>query len=269
LIDKALFSHKYEDVAFGELELLAFEKQLAFNYGKYTQSALLPDLYGKTVKVSALQFGDIHKLSERLAALLEMPVPDIYVYENFYYTVESKGLENNWIEVSAKTLIELAPEDFVFLLAKEMCAIKYRHTYYYTIIEEALNASNLVSFPGLDTIQKTGKVRLYKWVRMSHYTSDNFAYLVCADISVCVNAIVKTVLNNVFLARHVNVAEFLRQAERINALTEDAHKYSKMEEQMPYAPYRIKNLMAYASSARGIQALRELNEGKEGIVCSS
>ena len=130
MIERVLFAHKYEDHAFAELDLLPFKDQLAHHYKEYKQQMLMPDLYGKTVKVSALQFKELHGMAENLASLLDMPVPGIYVYENFYYTVESKGLDDSWIEISAKTLIELNSEEVMFLLAKEMCAIKLRHTYY-------------------------------------------------------------------------------------------------------------------------------------------
>lgn len=262
MIDKTLFAHKYEDHAFAELELIPLEKQLANHYTEYKQPMLLPDLYGKTVQVSASQFKPLYEVAKRLTSLLDMPVPDIYVYENFYYTLESKGLDANWIEISAKTLVELNQDEVLFLLAKEMCAIKLRHTYYYTIIEEAVNAISGIPIIGLasDTIQKIERVRLYRWMRMSHYTTDNFANLVCADLTACVNGIVKTVLNNIFLARHVNVTEFIKRAERINALNSKAHTLSKMDEQVPYAPYRIKNLMGYGASARGMKALKELQK---------
>ncbi len=270
MIDKALFSHNYEEHAFSELKLIGFEKQLAHYYKEYKQPMLMPDLYGKTVKVSVLQFKEIYDMTERLASLLNMTMPDIYVYENFYYTVESKGLEDNWIEISAKTLVDLSKDEVMFLLAKEMCAIKLKHTYYYTIIEEALSAVNGVPIPGLvlDTIQNVGKVKFYRWMRISHYTSDNFAYLTCSNLSTAINAIVKTVLNDVFLARHVSIKEFIKQADNINALSGKTHALSKMDEQVPYAPFRIKNLMAYAASARGLQALKELQCGRGSLICS-
>jgi hypothetical protein len=154
-----------------------------------------------------------------------------------------------------------------------MCAIKLKHTYHYTLIDEALG--NMTRIPivsvitGTDTAQETGKVLLYQWMRVSHYTTDCFACLACANLITCVSAIIKTVLNSAFLAQHVNVREFIKQAENINKLNAQAHSLSKMNEQVPYAPYRLKNLMGYASSERGFAALKELQNQKGAfILCS-
>ncbi|MDR1532904.1 MAG: M48 family metallopeptidase [Clostridiales bacterium] len=269
MIDRALFAHEREESVFAELELVPFEKQIAHYYAEHRQPGLLPDLYGKTVHVSASQFKELHDMAGQLAALLDMPLPDIYVYENFYYTVESKGMADSWIEMSAKTLIELHPAEVMFLLAKEMCAIKLNHTYYYTLIEELLNviATNRLPVIGVaqDVANRVEKVRLYRWIRISHYTTDNFAYLACGDLAICAGAIVKTVLNNTFLAQHVNITEFIKQGERINALNGQEHRLSKLDEQVPYAPFRIKSLMAYAASARGLKALRKMKHEGMGM----
>jgi hypothetical protein len=268
MIDTTLFVHSYENTAFAKLDWISFKKQVAFDYNEYQQLLLQPDLLGKTVKVSEFQFKELHEMAKRLAAFLDMPVPDIYIYENFYYTCESKGLDNNWIEMSAKTLTELNKGEVMFLLAKEMCAIKLRHTYHYTLIDEFLKVPDklplLGVIPGVNavkgTMQTIGEVKFYQWMRVSHYTSDSFAYLICGDITTCVSAIIKTVLNSTFLAGHVNVMEFIRQAEKINGLNSRVHTFSKMDEQVPYAPYRIKNLIGFAASERGLHALRILNQ---------
>jgi hypothetical protein len=263
MLSNKFFIHDFEEYAFNEMRKeIRFLKALKTHYEDYTAAASIPDLYGKTVKVSGKQFKDIHNIVKAITAYLEMPMPEIYVFESFYYTVEGKGTEKyQWIEMSAKAISELTADEITFLLAKELMAIKLLHTQYNTLINEFLEAvRNNVSFKGIKTATSVIKVIMYRWSRMAQYTTDNFAYLWSGDLKICFNAITKTVLNDIFLAENINIPEYIRQAERINSLTDNIHTFSKTNELVPYIPFRLKNLIAYASSSRGIDAKKEMPE---------
>lgn len=256
MLDKELFVHPLEDEVFAEAgKYIKFEKELRTYYRDYVKPTLIPDLYGKTIKVTKTQLGWVYKLAEQIATVLDMKVPDIFVYQNFYYLVESKGMDDNWIEISAKTLTDLSKEELIFLLAKEMCAIKLRYTYYETLITQEIDTAENVSFLGSQTLGQGIKVKMYHFLRITGYTTDNFAYLICKNLRPCINAIIKIVLNDIYLAEQLCIPEFLKQGETLNALQEDIHNFTKMDELSPYSPFRIQNLIAYASSDRGHEAL--------------
>ena len=137
--------------------------------------------------------------------------------------------------------------------ARAMCEIKLKHTEKKMVFNEYFNL--LDSVPTLNVgeiIENISKVKLYKWSRIANYTEDNFGYLIVKDIDICISAILKTILNSCFLSENINVAEYIKQAEKINSLDDNIHNYTKLDEKVPYGPFRIKNLISFASSRRGM-----------------
>ena len=87
-----------------------------------------------------------------------------------------------------------------------------------------------------------------QWSRVSEYTADNFAYLICNDINASVSEIMKQILNSKKLAEGMKLKSFLKQADVINSMTSPISIYSILDEQIPYGPFRIKELIGFASS---------------------
>ena len=66
----------------------------------------------------------------------------------------------------------------------------------------------------------------------------------------------KTILNNKYLVNEINISEYLKQGDKISSLNDDVHIFTKIDEQVPYGPDRIKKLLAYAISKRGLESLK-------------
>ena len=99
-----LFKNK-EASAYKELmSILLFSEEFEHYYVNYEEKILRPDLYGKTVKCTSKQFPQIYQLVEKVARLLEMESPEVFVYEDFYYGTDCKGIAEPWVEISAKTV---------------------------------------------------------------------------------------------------------------------------------------------------------------------
>lgn len=260
MIDKKLFINPMEEQIFDNMmDTVTFEKEIMYYYKNFTEKMKKPDLLGKTVKITSKQYSEIYYIIQSIANTLNIEIPDTYVYEDFYYGVESKGSDKPWIEISAKTISDFKKEELIFLIAKEMCAIYLKHTYYSTMVNEILNAiQNNLHIPGSQTLYKYWKIIMYKWSRAANYTTDNFGYLYCGDISNSVSSIKKIILNNCKLADELNLEQYMKQTDEINMLNDDVYNYTKLDEVIPYGPFRIKNLISYSSSYRGINALKEL-----------
>jgi hypothetical protein len=260
MINKNLFIHSQEEAAFKEMmDRTYFHEEIMDHFRNFDEKLKMPDLLGKTVQVTKTQFKEVYNMVEDLAKLNEINIPNVYVYEDFYYGVESKGSTEPWIEISAKTLLDLKKEELLFLLGREICNIKFNYTYYNTLISETLNAAaNNNIIMGMETFSKALKLTMYKWSRAACYTADCFGFIMSKDLSASVNAILKLILNNSYLVENMNISEYIGQAEKINELDDKVFNYTKMDELIPYGPFRIKNLIAYASSERGIKAIKEL-----------
>lgn len=255
-MNKELYQHSKEQEALKTVEDILFQKELEDYYCEYVEKARVPDLLGKTVKATPNQFKQVYNLIEEITRVLDMdPVP-CYVYEDFYYGAEAKGIKMPWIELSSKTLKDFSQEELRFLLGKEICAIHLGYTRHYHIIDQYLE--EMSGKLGSEILEKTSKASLYKWRRISHYTSDCFGLLMCGNISVAIKVILKTILNSSYLAEEVNIKEYIKQGEEINALQGKAYDFTKLDESVPYACFRIKHLLSYAASNRGSQALQKL-----------
>lgn len=259
MFNKERYIHKLERESFDEMiNASYFSDEIMEYYKNFEEKMRVPDLLGKTVKVSEKQFPNIYRCVNEICKKINIEIPEVYIYEDFYYGVESKGSEKNWIEISAKTIEDFSDEELKFLIAREICSINLKHTYHKTLIDQTLNVMNDTNFVvGMDTFTKTKKANVYKWYRIINYTCDNFGYLICKDLNVCINAILKTILNSSFLVENINISEYLDQSIEINKLNDTVYNFTKADEKVPYGPFRIKNLLAFSSSKRAIESIRE------------
>lgn len=251
MIDRQFYIHEMEDVLFKEIsESIPFKEEIISQYVNFDEKIRKPDLLGKTVMVTNKQFKNVYDKINKLSDLYEIQTPSCYVYEDFYYGVESKGINETWIEISAKTLTDFNENELMFLLGKEICNIKLNHTQTYTLINEFLNAASNGNIIGSDTYSKAMKVRLNTWYRISCYSSDCFGYLMSESLRDSISAVLKLVLNSSYLVKNMDLREYIQQAEAINELDDSVYNFTKVDEQIPYAPFRIKNLLSYVSSER-------------------
>lgn len=257
MIDKRLYIHTLEESSLKEMmDSISYSKEIMGFYENYTEKARKPDLMGKTVRVTSNQFGEVYHIAQNIASILSMEVPQLYIYEDFYYGIESKGAVDPWIEISAKTILDFSEQELTFLLAKEMYEISQKHTYLFTLVNEIIGGiQNNASFIGAETFKDILKIKMYKWCRMACYSSDSFGYAACRNLKSSISSIKKLVLNNVQLANRVSTFEYIKQANEINLMDDEIHNFSRSDEMVPYGPFRIKNLIAYASSNRGIEAI--------------
>ncbi|MDF2544647.1 MAG: hypothetical protein K0S47_4365 [Herbinix sp.] len=264
MIDKKLFIHPLEESLLEELKNNTyFSEEIIDNYKNYDEKMRRPDLFGKTVRVTMKQFPTVYKNACEVADILEMELPEIFVYEDFYYGVESKGVSKPWIEISAKTIFDFNENELRFLIAREMFNIHMGHTYYDVLIDETLGViQNGLRVMPTDVIVQSLKYSMYKWRRISNYSADCFGYVICNDVRASIYCILKMILNNHELANNICLLDYIKQAETINEMNSPVESSTKLDEQMPYGPFRVKNIIAYASSNRGQQALKELDNEK-------
>ena len=242
------YIYMMQDDAYNNLQSMDWFKaiipELSKMYMDIDYKMRQPDLLGKTVKVTENQFSEIYCIIDDLASEADIVPPDIYVYEDFYYGMESYGVEEYWIEMSAKTVRDLKKNEIKFLLAREI----------YKITDGVTKMNTLVNMQSeLLYERKAYKMAFYKWYRLVSYTADNYGYLACGSIKDAVYAILKLVLNSVSLAEEVDIEEFIQQAADISRLNGKVYNHTKLDESTPYAPYRIKNLLAYAISDRAMK----------------
>ncbi|MCR5403408.1 MAG: M48 family metallopeptidase [Butyrivibrio sp.] len=249
-MDRKDYVNLKQDEAFEEYKGgVMFQEDIEKVYEEIDYKVKLPDLLGKTVKVSEKQFPEFYSMIQELCAAENMDCPAVYVYEDYYYGAESYGIGKPWIELSAKTIQDFSHEEIRFVLAREIYKIADGVTKQRTMMEERFK---VIRSAAPDQLEKVSRLSFYHWYRLANYTADNYGYLSCGSIKSSINAILLMVLNSRLLVEHTDVKEFIAQASEINRLNDGVFNYTKADEAMPYAPHRIQNLLAYAESERGI-----------------
>lgn len=259
---REIFFHPLYFEKLEELErMMPFQNEVLTYYTEFEARLKKPDLYGKTLRLSERQMPELWAIVKKVSAVAKISPPPVHVYEDFYYGVEAKGAGSPRLEISAKTIEDLSVESLRFLIAREICRIKWNMQKTALIMEQVLemsNEKNLLTnlLPGTQTLSEGLRITYASWSRLSHYTADRFGYLVIRNISVCVRTILALVLNNVKLAENVDVKEYLKQMNDIYLLDDLVSRFSENDETIPYGPLRIKNLLAFASNEEVINFRR-------------
>lgn len=252
-MDRKYFIHVGQDEAYRQYQDgVMFQEDIENVYEEIDCKFKVPDLLGKTVRVSERQFPEVYKILHEILSDAGTGDVPVYVYEDYYYGAESYGIEHPWIELSAKTIQDFTGNELKFVLAREVYKIADGVTRQRTMMEERFKAMRKV-MP--DKLGEVSRLSFYHWYRLVNYSADNYGYLMCGNIKIAVNAILKMVLNSIMLAEQVDIKEFIGQASGINKFDDVVSNYTKADESIPYAPHRVQNLMAYAVSERGLERM--------------
>ncbi|MGL4875346.1 MAG: M48 family metallopeptidase [Clostridium sp.] len=256
--DNSLFVSKFENEFFQKMkEKMYFEEEIREYYKNIYEKRKIPDLLGKTVEVKEFQFNFVYKIIKEICDFLQMEMVKAYVYEDFYYGVESKGIEEKWIEISAKTISDASEDELRFLIAREIYNIKFGNTEYLEMIKLIINGVKGINSNLVGISNELLKIIMYKWSRSITFSADNFACFYVGNLKVATNGILLAILNNKELIKEVKISEYIKQGDKIDALDDVVYNSTKLDEQVHYGPYRIKNLISYYSSKRYSKAKEE------------
>lgn len=258
MISKKLYLHIGVDEAYADYKKeMPLKDSVEEVFNTIESKMKRPDLLGKTLLVTQTQFPNIHKIVTSLAEYTDIDVPEVFVFEDFFYGIESYGMSKYWIEISAKTIRDFTEDELMFLFAREFYKIKYGYTYQSMLMNQICKVYETIPTIG-DTVSKVTKNKYNHWSRLENFTADNFAYLYCKNIRACINSIVALVLNSKSMLDEIDMKSFIAQASNINKLDDRVSNFTKADETMPYAPMRVESLLAYIISKRGMQARREM-----------
>jgi len=246
--------------------LLAFiinEETLARYAEEISEPTVVPDLIGKSVRASSRQFSTVYSRVESISAHLGVSPPDIYIYEGYEYVIDSNGFSTPRLEISARLLRDFSEAELTHCLAKEIAHISLHHIRTEVLVERMDAAIHtLSSLPIVNTLNLVGgpqfysmalRVNAFRWFREAVFTAENIATAYTGDLRASINSTLLQVFNDRQVVEQIDVAAFCDQVGLIEMIEGAAATYTKMDEIVPYAPYRIWNMLNYASSCRGIQ----------------
>jgi|LSQX01.2.fsa_nt_gb hypothetical protein len=253
------YRHPLEGSVRVELErILAFEGLFLSYYEEVVVPQKRMDCLGKTVLVTAEQFPQVFALVAKLSQLLDIPEPPLYVYEDFYYEADVQGCQRPWLEISSKTIKDFTLAELTFIIGRQLAQIKLGHLQTRVCINlfnefaQGRMGSVLggVTLGLSSTMLTTLTLSANKWLRVINISMDCAGFLLVGNIQTAARAIMLEVLNNRELAASMSVPAFLKQAAQMDAARDVFSLLAHYEQRVPYAPYRIKELLRFASSDR-------------------
>ena len=226
----------------------------------------IPDLTSM-LKCSKNQMPEIYKITERTSKMFGVNQPEVYIFHLDMYGANAEGLSNPWIELYSRSYEDMTTQEQSFMIGREIGHIQCNHVLYEILIDFILEASGyLNNIPGVGTllgligpnrVVQALRMSLYPWNRASEYTADCAGYLATGgDMTSSCNAIIKCIVRSKVLAEHASIKDFYAQVKEIDSMTGYLANYSKRDEIVPYGQFRIRELIRFASSERGIKSLR-------------
>lgn len=261
IFKKEDYIHKSEDRAKKSLnEWINGEDALANYYRKIEQGKRWPDLLGKTIEVGETQFPQILNIVHKICKVMRISPPRVFIYEDLYYRAETEGIDFSWIELSASLVNEFTENELTFVLASQLARIHAEQIRLEAIARSAVQISEYIEHvPGVNLLNLVYGPEIYRaylnanfkrWLRISTYSTDACGYLFCGSIQTSIAAMMKLIINEPNLVKELDIIKYINQAKEIESLKETAMVGSKLDEEMPYGPYRILELLRYASSER-------------------
>lgn len=270
------FRREKETKAFETLSKVLLARDILLQY--YTQLVepmLLPDLYGKTIKVTPSTYPQLFRKKNIIAGYLQIPPPEIFIYENYYYGAETVGLTKPWLEISANTITDFTPAELTFLIGRQLAHIYLKHYIIKVHSEQLIKSYDLLEhLPGvnlinvfgtLDAFEKVFQLIYLNWTREICHTADIYGMLFCGNVNTAISAIIKLIVNNVDLANELKVSEYLKQKEYLSSLKGIIAYYTKYDETVPYGPLRIVELLKYLSYSASKKTFYDLKTIQEAL----
>lgn len=201
------------------------------------------DLLGQSVKVSARQYPRIHEIVRHCANVLEIPVPTVYIRQNFAsINAGTFGTEtDSFILINSATVDRLSEDELKFVIGHECGHIQNQHVTYGTALHF------LTSFGAIFVRWLVGPARLALngWSRRAEITCDRAGMICCNDLDVAVKTMVKLAVGSQSLTDDIDIEAYLQQDEE---LRQGIGRLSELGQSHPYLPKRVRALRIFADS---------------------
>ena len=215
------------------------------------------------VRVTARQFGRLHRSLGWGCQILGVPQPELYVTLDPVPNAYTYGHTRPFIILTSGLIDMLDDEERFFVIAHELGHIKAGHVLY-TVI--ARNIAEIIALIGQATfgigtiLGQTLVVALHDWYRKAELTCDRAGLLCVQDIDPCLRTFMKLAGGANRLSTEMDKQEFLNQIRTYEAADDSTlNKAYKLlitaYRTHPFPILRAQELDAWHSSAAGYRKL--------------
>lgn len=190
-------------------------------------------LIGTSVRIHETQYPQLFAVVKRCAAALGLPMPLVFVREDYNVPVLGVGLGEPYSLVISSNWIEHFREDeLTFMIGRELGHIASGHTRITSLLSVNGNENAIVSlvFGG--------------WLRKAEMTCDRLGLLCCGSLDAAIRAIAVASFHH--FAREIDHEAFARQHRDIG--TDGVFRLGEWLGSMPYVTTRIDAMRAFMES---------------------
>lgn len=190
-------------------------------------------LVGTSVRIHEAQHPEIFAVVKRCAAALGLPMPLVFVREDYNVPVLGVGLGEPYSLVISSNWIEHYKEDeLTFMVGRELGHIASGHTRFTSLLSVNGNENPIVSLV------------FGAWLRKAELTCDRVGLLCCGSLDAATRAI--TVSSFHHFARKIDHEIFARQHQEMG--TDSIFRLGEWLGAMPYATTRVDAMREFMQS---------------------
>ena len=198
-------------------------------------------LLGLSVRVTAAQLPEVHRVAQLAADRLGMPIPDLFVTQNPVINAYALGFfGRKSVVLHSATVEAMTPEELCSVIGHEFTHIKCDHTSWlvFTNLKDAVRIPFVSDLAGLI---------LLAWSRNAEYTADRGGLVACRDLPATVSALAKVAVGP-DLFQQLDLDAFFAQRDAVGR--DDVSRLAESLSTHPYVVNRISALRRFAGSSR-------------------
>lgn len=190
-------------------------------------------LLGSSVMIHEAQYPRVFAIVKRACAALEIPMPLVFVREDYFVPVATMGFGEPYALVLSTHWIELfADDELAFVIGRHLGHIAAGHTRFYSLLSVNGNENPFIA------------LIFGAWLRRCELTCDKVGLLVCGSLDAATRALAVSSFHR--FGRNVNLAQFAEQGQEIR--NDGVLRMGEWLGAEPYATKRIAHMERFAQS---------------------
>ncbi|MDQ2679785.1 MAG: RDD family protein [Candidatus Eremiobacteraeota bacterium] len=190
-------------------------------------------LIGSSVRIHEQQFPEIFSIVKRCAAMLQVPMPAVFLREDIFVPIVAVGFGDPYTLVLSSNWIEHFKEDeLTFMIGRELGHIASGHTRFSSLLSVSGHENPLVAFI------------FGPWLRRCDLTCDRIGLLCCGSLDAATRAIAIATFHH--LGRSIDHAAFAEQ--RGELVGNQVLQMGEWLGAAPYATTRIESMRQFLHS---------------------
>ncbi len=213
--------------------------------------------HATSVRVGPTQYPSIYRFVQRACAILDAPVPDVYLDSGYTINAMAFGIKRCAITLYSGLIDQLDDDEILAVVGHEVGHIVCDHMKYKTLA----GVIHLGGYAALDRIPLLGGVfnvgmqqALSSWSKAAEYSCDRAALLVVEDPEVVATTLARLAGTCLRFRDEFNLDALLEQADDYKAQTGAFAKWVEMARKSasthPDPVHRAQEIMTWASSAQ-------------------